>query len=121
MKSSPQSTTTTSESATTTPVNVTQIEQFHKVSFACDAGMGSSAMGATSFRKRLAKLGVSNVSVKYYRIEDVPADSDVVVVHQDLAEFTRRAHPQLPIISLINYLQDPQLEQLANLIASKNK
>lgn len=121
MKNSPQSTTTTSESATTTPVSVTQIEQFHKVSFACDAGMGSSAMGATSFRKRLAKLGVSNVSVKYYRIEDVPADSDVVVVHQDLAERTRRAHPQLPIISLNNYLQDPQLEQLANLIAAKNK
>ena len=63
----------------------THLANISKVSFACDAGMGSSAMGATTFKKKLQKAGITDIEVKNYRIEDVPKDSDMVVVHQDLA------------------------------------
>ncbi|MGM0240674.1 PTS mannitol transporter subunit IICB [Enterococcus sp. AZ103] len=85
---------------------------FHKISFACDAGMGSSAMGATTFKKKLQKVGIEDVEVKHYRIEDVPEDSDLIVVHQDLAERTEKAHPNTKIVTLKNYLQDPVIDQL---------
>ncbi|WJE15744.1 PTS mannitol transporter subunit IICB [Halobacillus sp. ACCC02827] len=83
-----------------------------KISFACDAGAGSSAMGATTFRKRLQKNEIEGLDVKHYRIEDVPEHSDIMVVHEDLQERARRAHPELEIITISNYLSDPALEQL---------
>lgn len=93
-----------------------------KVSFACDAGMGSSAMGATTFKKKLQKAGITDIEVKNYRIEDVPTDSDMVVVHQDLEERTRNAHPKMKIVTLKNYLQDPAIDELVNKIVEvKNK
>lgn len=75
-----------------------------KVSFACDAGMG-----ATTFRKKLQKAGITDIEVKNYRIEDVPEDSDMVVVHQNLKERTHNAHPKMKIVTLKNYLQDPAI------------
>ncbi|MGM0216611.1 PTS mannitol transporter subunit IICB [Enterococcus sp. AZ109] len=93
---------------------------FAKISFACDAGMGSSAMGATTFKNKLKKAGVEDVEVKNYRIEDVPTDSDIVVVHQDLEERTRKSHPNMQVVTLKNYLQDPVIDQLVeDVVASK--
>ncbi|MBM7710911.1 PTS mannitol transporter subunit IICB [Enterococcus xiangfangensis] len=93
-----------------------------KVSFACDAGMGSSAMGATTFRKKLQKAGITDIEVKNYRIEDVPEDSDMVVVHQDLEERTHNAHPKMKIVTLKNYLQDPAIDKLVDeIVEARNK
>ncbi|WP_216824903.1 hypothetical protein [Bacillus sp. V59.32b] len=69
--------------ASTNHVNTNKIS---KISFACDAGAGSSALGATTFRKRLQKKNITDIEVKHYRIEDVPQDSDIIVVHKDLLD-----------------------------------
>ncbi|SFG53291.1 PTS system D-mannitol-specific IIB component, Fru family /PTS system D-mannitol-specific IIC component, Fru family [Halobacillus alkaliphilus] len=87
-------------------------EEINKISFVCDAGAGSSAMGATTFRKKLQKNNIEGIEVKHYRIEDAPEDSDIIVVHEDLQERARRAHPNTEIISIGNYLNDPALSQL---------
>ena len=42
-------------------------------------------------QEETAKAGITDIEVKNYRIEDVPKDSDMVVVHQDLEERTRKA------------------------------
>lgn len=100
----------------------THLANISKVSFACDAGMGSSAMGATTFKKKLQKAGITDIEVKNYRIEDVPKDSDMVVVHQDLEERTRKAHLKMKIVTLKNYLQDPVIDELVNeIVEAKNK
>lgn len=90
------------------------LKDMKKISFACDAGMGSSAMGATVFRKQLEKNGVTDIEVKHYRIEDVPEDSDIVVVHEDLKDRTLRAHPNMNIVTIKNYLKDPVIAELAS-------
>ncbi|WP_173918654.1 PTS mannitol transporter subunit IICB [Halobacillus sp. Marseille-Q1614] len=87
-------------------------EEINKISFACNAGAGSSAMGATTFRKKLQKNNIEGIEVKHYRIEDVPQHSDIIVVHEDLQERARRAHPDKEIITIENYLNDPALAQL---------
>ena len=92
---------------------MTQTEPYQKISFACDAGMGSSALGATTFKRKLKKLGVEDVEIKNYRIEDVPDDSEIVVVHKDLEERMKKARPGMRIVTLTNYLQDPVIDELA--------
>ena len=87
-------------------------EEINKISFVCDAGAGSSAMGATTFRKKLQKNNIEGIEVKHYRIEDAPQDSDIIVVHEDLQDRVKRAHPNTEIITIGNYLNDPALSQL---------
>jgi PTS system mannitol-specific IIC component len=85
-----------------------------KIAFACDAGAGSSALGATTFRKRLQKKNINGIEVKHYRIEDVPQDTDIIVVHKDLLERARLSHTDKKIITIENYINDPSLAQLIN-------
>lgn len=96
------------------------LENIHKISFACDAGMGSSAMGATRFKNRLQKLGINNIEVKHYRIEDVPEDSEIIVVHKNLADRTSQTHPNIRLVTLTNYLQDPAIDELLEEIQARN-
>lgn len=81
------------------------------ITFACDAGMGSSTMGASLFRKRVQDAGI-NVTVNNTSIEKIPDDADLVIVHKNLAERTRAARPDLTVVTIDNYLNDPALEEL---------
>jgi PTS system mannitol-specific IIC component len=80
--------------------------------FACDAGMGSSTMGASLFRKKLTDNGRDDLNVINTSIENIPADADLVVVHKNLADRARLARPDTEILSISNYLNDPELEAL---------
>ena len=83
-----------------------------RIVFACDAGMGSSAMGASAFGKRLRDAGRDDVRVTHAAIESVPADADLVVVHQDLARRAKAARPDVEIVTIQSYLGDPALDTL---------
>lgn len=87
--------------------------------FACDAGMGSSTMGASMFRKKLAAAGREDLSVTNSSIENIPDDADVVVVHTNLADRTRKARPRIQIVEISNYLNDPELETLLHTLTTK--
>lgn len=86
------------------------------VAFACDAGMGSSAMGATAFRKKLSDAGINDIFVKHYRIEDVPKEADIIIVHKNLVDRVKKAHPEIDILPITNYLQDEKITSLINKI-----
>ncbi|KGT93007.1 PTS system mannitol-specific transporter subunit IIBC [Erwinia typographi] len=88
------------------------VSRLRFIAFACDAGAGSSAMGATTFRKKLQKLDLPyEITVKHFAIESIPDQADLVVVHQNLAERVRMSK-DVPIIEIKNYLGDPRLEEL---------
>jgi mannitol PTS system EIICBA or EIICB component len=80
--------------------------------FACDAGMGSSAMGASTFRKKLGGAGRDDISVTHAAIEAIPAGTDLVVVHRNLADRARAARPGVQVVTIENYLGDPALDAL---------
>lgn len=82
-----------------------------KVIFACDAGMGSSALGATRFRKRLrdAEIGVA---VGNSAADRIPSDADVVVCQSVLAERIAAAAKDAELIVIDNFLSDPGLDAL---------
>lgn len=90
-----------------------------RIVFACDAGMGSSAMGASAFGKRLRDAGRDDITVTHAAIESVPADADLVVVHQDLARRARSARPDVEIVTIQSYLGDPALDALSERLSER--
>lgn len=83
----------------------------NKIVFACDAGMGSSAMGASLLRKKLTNAGV-NVQVINTAINDIPADADIVVTHQTLTERAKLKAPQAEHISIENFMKSPAYDEI---------
>lgn len=82
-----------------------------KVIFACDAGMGSSALGATRFRRRLRDAGIG-VAVGNSAADRIPSDADVVVCQSVLAERIAAAAKGAELIVIDNFLSDPGLDAL---------
>ena len=82
------------------------------VAYACDAGMGSSAMGASLLKKKLTKMGI-NIKVEHFAIEKIPSDADIIVTHKNLHERAQMATKgKKPIVTIENYLQDPNIDAL---------
>ncbi len=82
-----------------------------KVIFACNAGMGSSALGATRFRRRLRDAGIG-VAVGNSAADRIPSDADVVVCQSVLAERIAAAAKGAELIVIDNFLSDPGLDAL---------
>lgn len=82
-----------------------------KVIFACDAGMGSSAMGATKFRNRI-KAQRPDLTITNTSVDNIPADADIVVCQQVLADRARACAPQAHLVAIGNFLADPALDEL---------
>lgn len=89
-----------------------------KIIFACDAGMGSSAMGATKFRNRLKNVR-PEIIVKNTSVDHIPADCDVAVVQTTLADRARKSAPQAKLITIGNFLADPSLDALYEQLAAE--
>lgn len=79
-----------------------------KIIVACDAGMGSSAMGAGVLRKKVQDAGLSNLSVTNSAINRLPEDVDLVISHKNLTTRAKQHAPNAYHISLTNFL-DSQL------------
>lgn len=82
-----------------------------KIVFACDAGMGSSAMGATSFRKKVKAAGLP-INVTNTAIENIPGDADIVVTQQNLTDRARAKAPNAHHVSIDNFINNPVYEDL---------
>ncbi|MDO5547121.1 MAG: PTS mannitol transporter subunit IICBA [Eubacteriales bacterium] len=82
-----------------------------KVVFSCDAGMGSSAMGATRFRNRV-KGERPDMTVINTSVDNIPGDADIVVCQTILAERAAKSAPQARLVTIGNFLADPALDAL---------
>ena len=82
-----------------------------KIIVACDAGMGSSAMGASLLRKKVQAANL-NIEVINTAINDLPGDVDIVVTHNDLTDRARKHAPNAQHISLTNFLDNAMYDGL---------
>ncbi|MBD8164994.1 PTS mannitol transporter subunit IICBA [Erwinia persicina] len=80
------------------------LSHVRKIIVACDAGMGSSAMGAGVLRKKVNDAGLTLISVTNTAINSLPGDVDLVITHRDLTERAMRQAPHAQHISLTNFL-----------------
>ena len=84
-----------------------------KLIVACDAGMGSSVMLASTLKKQLAKNGVT---VEHSPVAHIPSDADVVVTQTNLADRARGVVPDVPVIPFQLFLGDPKVAALVKAI-----
>jgi len=75
----------------------------NKIIVACDAGMGSSAMGASLLAKKVKSAGL-NISVTNCAINNLPGDVDIVITHKDLTPRAIKHAAQAKHLSLTNFL-----------------
>ena len=86
-------------------------DEVKKIVFACDAGMGSSAMGATKFRNRIKALR-PDVTVINTSVDNIPGDCDIAVVQAILVDRAKASAPQAQMVVINNFLADPALDAL---------
>ena len=86
-------------------------EDVHLVVFACEAGMGSSLIGANQLKKRVKDAGLG-IKVIHSPVNQIPADTDVVIAHEGLAARARSAAPNAVVLSFRNFLNNPASDLL---------
>jgi mannitol-specific phosphotransferase system IIBC component len=84
-----------------------------KVIIACDAGMGSSVMVASTMRKKLKKY---DVEVGHTPINSIPADAQVVLVHAGMADRARMVNPSAVVVPFQVFMGDPAFAKVENAI-----
>jgi PTS system mannitol-specific IIC component len=82
--------------------------------FACDAGMGSSAMGATVVRNKLKKAGVTGVTVENKAIANLTDDVDIVITQQQLTDRAKQKAPHAQHVSVDNFMASPKYDDIVN-------
>ena len=107
-----------SKGITVDPGEKKDADKVKKIVFACDAGMGSSAMGATKFRNRV-KAQRPDLTVINTSVDNIPADCDIAVVQAVLADRARKSAPQAQLVIINNFLQDPNLDGLYEQMTAK--
>jgi len=85
----------------------------HKIVVACDAGMGSSVMLASQLRKQLSSHAVT---VEHTPVNSIPADADVIVVHQGLADRARGSAPNTVIVPVQVFIGDPAVKTIVDAV-----
>ncbi len=88
--------------------------------FACDAGMGSSAMGASVLRKKVHGAGFTDVTVVNKAISNLRDEFDVVVSHQDLTPRARQKTGSAVHVSVDNFMNSPRYDEIVELVRERN-
>jgi PTS system mannitol-specific IIC component len=88
--------------------------------FACDAGMGSSAMGASILRRKVHEAGYPDVTVVNKAIANLGDEYDLVVTHQDLTDRARQRTGSAIHVSVDNFMASPRYDEIVDLLHRTN-
>lgn len=95
------------------------VTEIRKILFACDAGMGSSAMGASLMRQQLKEKGIP-IPVDYtsiYRVQDDP--HLLLIIQNELLHLAEMQAPHAQIMTIGNFLDQSEYEQVVRLLTEE--
>jgi PTS system mannitol-specific IIC component len=84
--------------------------------FACDAGMGSSAMGASVLRNKMKKAGLTEVTVVNKSIAALDGTADLVITQRELTDRARQKSPASEHVSVDNFMNSPRYDEIVELV-----
>lgn len=102
-------------------VDAHDYSKVNHVIFACDAGMGSSAMGASMLRNKFKKAGIQNVDVTNTAINQLPGDAQLVITQKKLTDRAIKQVPSAIHISVDNFLNSPRYDELLENLKEEEK
>lgn len=92
-----------------------------QIIFACDAGMGSSAMGASILREKVKKAGldipVTNKAIS--NLTDTP--NTLIVTQEELAERAAQKTPSAIHVSVDNFLATPKYDEIVTRLSGASE
>ncbi len=86
--------------------------------FACEAGMGSSAMGESILKKKLKDEGL-NIEVRHAAVNQIPKEAEVVFTQEGLADRARQVAPDAEIVTIKNFLDKSAYEAFVNQLKNR--
>ncbi|MEA5054192.1 MAG: PTS mannose transporter subunit IIA, partial [Propionicimonas sp.] len=95
-------------------------KEVRSIVFACDAGMGSSAMGASVLRKKIKDAGYTDVTVVNKAIASLDDSYDVVVTHKDLLDRAQAPTPSAVHVAVDNFIGSPKYDEVVEMIKQAN-
>jgi PTS system mannitol-specific IIC component len=87
--------------------------------FACDAGMGSSAMGASVLRNKMKKAGVEGVTVTNQAISNLDGTADLVITQQQLTDRAKGQSPNSVHVSVDNFMNSPKYDEVVDIVKNQ--
>lgn len=88
--------------------------------FACDAGMGSSAMGASVLRKKIRSAGFGDITVTNQSIANLTDTYDMVVTHRDLTDRARLKTGSAVHVSVDDFMSSPRYDEIVEMLRDTN-
>ena len=98
-----------------------ETKQISTIVFACDAGMGSSAMGASVLRNKITKAGVTGVTVTNKAIANLDASADLVITQNQLTDRARQKSPDAVHVSVDNFMNSPKYDEVVELVRDQHQ
>ena len=98
-----------------------ETKQVRNIVFACDAGMGSSAMGASVLRNKIKKAGIEDVTVVNKAIANLDASADLVITQNQLTERARQQTPDAIHVSVDNFMNSPRYDEVVDLVRDQHQ
>ncbi|CNI67287.1 PTS system mannitol-specific transporter subunit IICBA [Yersinia frederiksenii] len=98
-------------------LNTQGARNIEKIIVACDAGMGSSAMGASVLKTKLKKAMI-DIKVANSKIEEIPSDTDLVITHIQLIDRAKKLHGDkgITFMSITNFIEGSQYDEIVEYI-----
>jgi len=90
---------------------VKQPSDVHLIVFACEAGMGSSLMGANQLKKLIKKAKLE-INVIHSPVQQIPENADVILVHAGMAQQAKTKMPTAAIVPFQMFFNDPAVKAL---------
>ena len=100
---------------------VTKVTEIRKILFACDAGMGSSAMGASLMRQQLQASGIS-IPVDYTSIYRVNDDPHLLLITQnELKHLAEIQAPNAQLVTIGNFLDQEEYTKVITMLTDEQE
>ena len=94
----------------------TATKTIEKVIFACDAGMGSSAMGAGVLRKKVKEAGITGVTVTNKSIANLDGTADLVITQAQLTDRAKQNEPDAIHVSVGGFMNAPEYDEVVEML-----
>ncbi|MFA3781211.1 hypothetical protein [Yersinia sp. 1652 StPb PI] len=91
--------------------------QIEKRVVACDAGMGSSVIGASVLKTKLKKVMI-DIKVSNAKMEEIPSDTDLVITHVQLIDRAKKLHGDngITFMSITQFIEGSQCDEIVEYI-----
>ena len=93
-------------------ISLTNMSGIQHIIFACDAGMGSSAMGASILRKKITAAGLPQDVTNRAINNLTDAANTLIVTQEELKNRAQQKAPNATFVAIENFLNSPKYDEI---------